>query len=266
MGELDLSPEGEFPFGPIVPSPSARQEIEVALRADESALGEVFRKLESGSTLAQVRAELGDFAWNYNRGMKAMLDGDLPTAPAVIRSSCRPFRRILRDTPTLSPETERVLRTNLSIMESRLVEADVKVVELEDARQATGEAEAQALPGVYVYSLPHYLNYPTEPTTGHTLFKVGRSDRDVIQRFRSQIRTTALPEDPVLLRIYETTGSDAARQERQFHDLLEAADHSRSKARSGGTEWFLTSLRFLDMVGSTIGLTIHRVLNPEDVE
>ena len=201
---------------PTVPPSSVREEIQAALRADDSALGDVFRRLESGSTLAQVRSELGDFAWNYNRGIEAMLYGDLPTAPSVIRSACRPFRRLLRDVSTFSPETERVLRTNLAIMESRLIDADVKVVELENARQATGEAEAKAIPGVYVYALPHYLNYPVDPTTGHTLFKVGRSDRDVIQRFRNQIRTTALPEDPVLLRIYETTGDDASTQERQF--------------------------------------------------
>ena len=85
----------------------------------------------------------------------------------------------------------------------------------------------------------------------------------MIQRFRNQIRTTALPEDPVLLRIYESTGEDAMRQERQFHDLLEAADHSRSTARSGGTEWFLTNLRFLDAVAGAIGLKTHVVFDPE---
>jgi hypothetical protein len=50
----------------------------------------------------------------------------------------------------------------------------------------------------------HYLRFPYDQLSGRTLMKVGRSDRDVIKRFREQIRTTALPEEPVLLRIYET--------------------------------------------------------------
>ena len=72
---------------PMIPSPAVRAEIADALRADQSALGDVFRRLEGGSSLAEVRSDLGDFAWNYNRGMMALLDGDLPTAPSVIRST-----------------------------------------------------------------------------------------------------------------------------------------------------------------------------------
>jgi len=35
---------------------------------------------------------------------------------------------------------------------------------------------------------------------------------------------------------------------------LRAADHERSAARTGGTEWFLTSLRFLDVVAEALSL------------
>lgn len=98
--------------------------------------------------------------------------------------------------------------------------------------------------------------------------KVGKSDRDVITRFREQTRTTALPEEPVLLRIYEITNSSSelTEAERVFHSLLEAADHDRSTARTGGTEWFLTSLKFLDKVGDTLKMKITRNLedNSED--
>jgi hypothetical protein len=100
-------------------------------------------------------------------------------------------------------------------------------------------------------------------TRARTLLKVGRSDRSVIARFRDQVRTTALPEDPILLRVYVTTSEDAIHRERQFHQLLEAADHDRSTARTGGTEWFLTSLRFLDAVAATVGLDVHDVYDSE---
>ena len=60
-----------------------------------------------------------------------------------------------------------------------------------------------------------------------------------------------------------TPGEDAGRREHKFHDLLEAADHARSRARTGGTEWFLTSLRFLDVVAETIGLEVRHIYDPE---
>jgi T5orf172 domain len=151
-------------------------------------------------------------------------------------------------------------------MEARTADPVAKAAEAQVARKITGEAEAQGTPGIYVYALPHYLNFPVDPISGHTLMKVGRSDRDVIQRFRAQVRTTSLPEDPILLRIYVTEGEGSTQQEHQFHNLLEAADHSRSTARSGGTEWFMTSLRFLDTVAETIGLEIRTVFDPESGE
>jgi hypothetical protein len=122
--------------------------------------------------------------------------------------------------------------------------------------KASTELEKKSTPGVYVYSLMHYLTYPYDPDSGRTLMKVGMSDRDVIKRFRDQTRTTALPEEPVLLRIYESTtgGSSLLEAEKSFHNLLEAADHDRSSARTGGTEWFLTSLKFLDKIAETLNM------------
>ena len=97
--------------------------------------------------------------------------------------------------------------------------------------------------------------------------KVGRSDRDVIERFRSQTRTTALPEEPVLLRVYPVeSGEPSASIERRYHRLLEAADHDRSTARTGGTEWFLTSVRFLDEIADTLELPIREVIDAGLVE
>ena len=67
--------------------------------------------------------------------------------------------------------------------------------------------------------------------------KVGRSDSDIIRRFRAQTRTTALPEEPILLRIYRIDGTAvAAPVEIAFHRLLEAADHTRSVTRTAGRE------------------------------
>ncbi len=75
-------------------------------------------------------------------------------------------------------------------------------------------------------------------------------------RFRSQTRTTALPEEPILLRIYRTSRDSAAPAEATFHRLLDAADHSRTIGKSAGREWFLTHTRFLDEIARTLGLHI----------
>jgi T5orf172 domain len=97
------------------------------------------------------------------------------------------------------------------------------------------------------------------------LMKVGRSDSDIIRRFRMQTRTTALPEEPILLRIYRTDGEAAAAPvENTFHRLLEAADHTRSVARTAGREWFLTTIRFLDEVAKVLKLPLV-VVNDADV-
>lgn len=123
-----------------------------------------------------------------------------------------------------------------------------RVAEVRHAQEQTQAAEARNDTGIYVYALPHYLRYPFEPDSGRTLMKVGRSDRDIIHRFRSQTRTTALPEEPILLRIYRTDGASAALTETYFHRLLDAVDHNRSVTRSAGREWFVTSTRFLSLI------------------
>jgi hypothetical protein len=80
------------------------------------------------------------------------------------------------------------------------------------------------------------------------------------------IATTALPEEPILLRIYRTDGAANAQTERDFHRLLEAADHSRSVARSAGREWFVTSTRFLDEVARVLKLPVVVVNDAADVD
>lgn len=41
--------------------------------------------------------------------------------------------------------------------------------------------------------------------------------------------------------------------------MLEAADHSRSVARTAGREWFVTSTRFLDELARVMQLSINVV-------
>jgi hypothetical protein len=59
---------------------------------------------------------------------------------------------------------------------------------------------------------------------------------------------------PFTVRIYRTDGHSAAHAEAAFHRLLDAADHSRTRGKSSGREWFLTHTRFLDEIANTLGL------------
>lgn len=205
------------------------------------------------------------FVWNYGRLARALVDGDLPTAPTVALAAARRFRSILR-TASLSEATRSYLETNLDELERRANDVERREQEVQRAQEQTQRAEARNEIGIYVYALPHYLRYPFEPDSGRTLLKVGRSDSDVIVRFRTQTRTTALPEEPILLRIYRTPGAATAPVESKFHRLLEAADHSRSVARSAGREWFLTSTRFLDEVARLLGLEVDVVNDSEIID
>ena len=237
------------------------KDLEEYLQNDSSLYGEIWRKTNEGLTDEEIQKSRGatspNFIWNYRRYTRALLEADLPKSPSMLRETGVLFRRILKAS-TLGLATKTYLEDGLLEIESRIDNKTLQAMEESDALRTTKILETRNAVGVYVYSLMHYLRYPYDPASGRTLMKVGRSDRDVIQRFREQTRTTALPEEPVLLRIYQRRESSAEVPvlEKKFHSLLEAADHDRSAARTGGTEWFLTSLKFLDEIADTLNLDI----------
>lgn len=239
-----------------------RDELELILQQDDSLLGEVYRRTLAGETPEQIRVARGagrpNFVWSYLRTIRALLENELPNAPTVALNQARRFRSILRN-KQLSEATRRDLQKRLLVLEERAADPTARKAEDEQAIEATTAAEEHAVPGVYVYALPHYLRHPYDDDSGRTLLKVGRADRSVFVRFHQQTRTTALPEDPVLLRVYPTGEDESISVERRFHALLEAADHDRSKARTGGTEWFLTSVRFLDEIATTLELETREI-------
>lgn len=254
------------PVGPVKPSDAVRQELEAYLETDSTSFGDVWRRTRDGETPEQIGEARGTqsstFVWRDARMAKALLDGNLPTAPTVALTTARKFRSIIK-TAELSDEAVRVLTINLRELERRSEDPEARDAEERAALKSTTKVESEGTAGIYVYALPHYLRYPYDQESGHTLLKVGHSSRDVISRFRNQTRTTALPEEPILLRIYPVGDEASNSVERKFHQLLQAADHERSAARTGGTEWFLTSLRFLDVIAETLSLPVTVVNDPE---
>ena len=252
--------------GWIPPSPIVKDELIEVLRNDTGLHGEIWRSTEAGLTDEQIQKARGaiypNFIWNYRRCTRALLEGDLPKAVTLLNETAVLFRRLSR-LSDLSSGCKKYLESALIEIVVRTSSSEFRAQEERGVLDQSIVLEKKSMPGIYVYSLMHYLRFPYDQSSGRTLMKVGRSDRDVIKRFREQIRTTALPEEPVLLRIYESSSVEIEliNIEKRFHSLLEAADHDRSAARTGGTEWFLTSLKFLDEIGQTLNLKV--ILNTD---
>jgi hypothetical protein len=260
-----MSPDNES----LKPSARVVEDLTRFLEQDATLMGEVFRKKRDNVPNDEIQKAQGasypNFIWNYQRHIRSLLEGDIAKKISILNETAVHFRRALKF-EGISNETRDYLNRGLQEIEERKSDSSLVAKTANEALKSSEALEKTYTPGIYVYTLMHYKNHPYEPVTGRTLYKVGKSDRDVIKRFREQIRTTALPEEPVLFRIYEPTNgqTELGTIEKSFHALLEAADHDRSTARTGGTEWFLTSLKFLDKIGETLNLKVTR--NQEDDE
>ncbi|WP_134773008.1 hypothetical protein [Ornithinimicrobium flavum] len=249
--------EHQTPGDPIY---DRRAEVEQHLAADETVLGRYWKYTQEGLSREEMAAreglETSGWVSNYEGVLLALRDGRIATSPSGARQSAARIRSWLKKKP-LSPRLAADLAEQERVLAA--IADDREAQEAEDARavQASKEAEAALTPGIYVYSLPHYLKHPFDPDSGRTLLKVGHSGRDAYYRVSSQGRLTALPEDPILLRIYPA--EESANVEAQFHAWLRDADHPGSRSRRGGAEWFVTSTKFLDRVASSLGLEIRAV-------
>lgn len=243
-----------------------RPEIEALLAADETVLGNVWRYRQEGLTPKQMAEREGTatvgFVYNYNDLLAVLHDGKVPESPSMAQTGARRIRSWLQ-AKQLSPELRAVLTEQESLLASRADDRRAQAAEVADAVKATKDAEATGRPGIYVYTLPHYIRHPFDAATGKTLLKVGHSSVDAYYRAGSQGRLTALPEDPILLRIYPVEASGSV--EHDFHEWLRAADHSAARSSRAGSEWFLTSTKFLDRIATSKGLEVIAV-NPFQVD
>ena len=252
---------------------SVQAEIVSALASDETRMGDVWRGKAAGKTADEIASEFGtqtsNFVSKYLRFARAMVTGQLPSAPTMIRECLSATKGFLsRHSDTLSDGAQAALVDRIRRLEALSQNEETVEVEDKQVRKNAKAAESLNIPGIYVYTLPHYFKQPVLPADGdvltaRTLMKVGMAENDVIKRFRKQERNTVLPEDPWLLRVYACS-DDVLKMEQSIHRLLRSADHLQSVGRSAGTEWFLTSLRFLDEVATQKGLTVaYRI---EDAE
>lgn len=239
-------------------------EVETLLNRDTTVLGRLWMYERQGFSPQQMAeaegTETAGWVSNYRWLVRVLRDGEIPKGPALALQGARKVRAWLR-LNDLTPDLRKALIEQESLLMSRAEDKQALTEEAENALAATEKAESDGPPGIYVYTLPHYLRYRSDPETGRTLLKVGHSSRDAIYRVRSQGRLAALPEDPILLRIYPVEASRNA--EKDFHDWLRDADHPGGRSQRGGSEWFTTSTKFLDRIARSKGLEVRVVTNFE---
>jgi hypothetical protein len=179
------------------------------------------------------------------------------SSPTVARAVAGRIRTWLK-TKRVSGDLRRALEEQERLLNAVVENTQASEAESEEALEKSKAAAAENIAGIYVYTLPHYVRYPYDAKTGRTLLKVGHSSVDALYRANAQARVTSLPEDPWLLRIYPAEAASQA--EKQFHGFLRDADHDGVRGTRTGSEWFLTSLKFLDRIATAIGLQV-RVIN-----
>jgi hypothetical protein len=244
------------------------EEVRAVLAVEDTRIGEVFRLLRDGKSeldIAEMYGTQTGWVYTYRRFITSLETGELPSAPTVKRQMITTYRSFIsRNITAFSPDVTYELQNRLAVMSTPSSDPPGDEPAVLILRKKEELALREAVTGIYVYTLPHYYNQPLQPSeddvlADRTLMKVGKSDADVIRRFRQQERNTALPEDPLLLRIY-TSVEGKGDVERRFHLLLSAADHRRNKSRVAGSEWFLTSLKFLDALAADMALTQYFAL------
>lgn len=241
-----------------------RAEVEALLAADETLLGRYWRYVQAGIGKEEMAEREGvpTTGWtsNYDFLVRNVRDGRIANSPSGARQSAARIRSWLKQ-KNMSEHLRRDLEEQEQILQAIADDRDAQAEEDAEAVEKTKEAVETGTPGIYVYTLPHYLKHRYDPETGRTLLKVGHSGVDAYYRAESQGRLTALPEDPILLRIYPCEST--RRAEAQFHAWLRDADHPGSRARRGGSEWFVTSTKFLDRVAKSLGLEVVEVNDDE---
>ena len=261
----------------MAPEQEYRKEIVEALENDVSRVGDVFRcKGDDESKSARsIADELGmntvGQVYSHLSSVRTLIEGRRlaggPTYASQKASMLREFSKRHRE--SLSDSTlQRLLE--LSVEHDNLAKNKEAIVrENEEIERALESDDRLNVPGIYVYTYPHYNNKPVQPsqedyTDDRTFLKIGVTESAVgvskrIQQQIGQVRT-ALPEPPIILRIYSSDSVDLKEAEKQIQRHLDAADHNQINRERGsgvGTEWFLTHLKFLDSIADLLRLEVR---------
>lgn len=243
---------------------------------DGERIGRVWKRTDEGEQPKDIADRMGvrTYQWVYNvlRCIRAIESGDLPrNAPSVARqvaSALRSFSKRHYESGVLSENNYRQIQEYAEKCEEIQSDSSKQKEETQELTKQTTTALDSAGPGIYIYTLPHYFHHPYAPQKNardRTLLKVGHTRSDVDKRVKAQ-RTTAIPETPVVLRIFEVPeGVKPEDLEKKIHDHLSAADHHRQSQPGTGQEWFETHLTFLDSIADLLDLKTQFQYDPEPI-
>ena len=252
-----------------------RQEIAEALESDGKQRGVVYRMiLEGGDEDHQrIADDLGITTGPVRQTIyeiRTLLDRVVLTSkPTVAERRAGMIRGFLKDhQERLSQKTIDAL-TSLQDEHHRVSKDENAIVgEHQAIERETDEVVSKStggIQGIYVYSYPHYLKYPVLPSDeddskSRTYLKLGRSDVDIDTRVKQQIwdaGVTALPEPPIILRMYTCPGENVAEIETVMKRHFNDADQDKTHQVGAGREWFLTHLRFIDSTAKLLNLSLE---------
>lgn len=270
-----------------LPNESQGAEIDLALEResdDETTLGMAFRYLvledvPDDERISALKEHFGHDSPGTAIGLRQHLDatrfGIFPRGISMARQIAARMKSVM-GRHEFSAETRAVLERNVAALQKIASDTESFEAEQEEAEKAERSVEdrLKGRVGVYVFTYPHYLRYPTHPSDAlekmpdRTLLKVGFTDNGILERVNQETSGTGVPEHRRILRAYLQTASNGhpcRGLEQQFHDLLDAAGHAGPKRgsterRRGGNEWFTTSVDFLDCIAQTLALEIVEVV------
>jgi hypothetical protein len=231
-------------------------EIHLAMLADQSRLGDVYRCLSRSMSDVEIQAELGlatvGTIGHIKRSVRAIRDGWNPPGLGPATQAKNSLGRLLRNFNFSEGVRADLVR--------RLEELEANVRLIQDRR--LGTPIPALVSGVYVWTINTYLE--DEDERGLIWFRIGQSD-DITQRMRQHRQDVKLPEPLILARVYShpTLVPDAL--ERQFHGLCVAAVHERARVNNRDREWFRTTLELLDFFAEQIGCRSHSEMVEEDL-
>jgi hypothetical protein len=240
-------------------------ELHGALVRNQGTTGSTYRLMIDGFEKASEIVEQGSAAnvgvvYNDKATLRAILEGEIPTSPSRARGSGRFVGGLLRANPDLSSQAKEfliLLRDELDNFASDEVAQKSEDLEIEKLSNEL-EKSIEDQGGVYVYTFPTYFKNPIKSDPERFWLKVGRTEQIVEMRIANQTRQTAMPEDPWILRVYQSDSISTSDLEMKIHKMLVSAGHARTEARHGGREWFATNLDFLDEIARLLELKVLR--------
>lgn len=250
-------------------SADTRFEISRLLRLRDDFIGRVYDLWDDGESDEDIAAEMGHKNTGSTRNFITAIEyllGDLRADPSKKQAMDQAKYRVKEwlklfengDLPLSNEAADHfnsILNTKKAselATESLLEKFSDTPVDREHERHAKDPLGST---GIYVYSYPQYLRAETVSPDSRTLFKVGASGDDLRSRIEFQRKNTEVPEDLIIVRIYPVRTSQVFVMEEKFHKLLTAAGHHHV-SKTGGTEWFNTSMELLDVIADALDLDI----------